>query len=1117
MNMRRQAGAPQNEAGEGRLVGALVLFAFCNGTMRTFMRSAAYALFLASVSATMLPFVYIAAGLLVSLSSFAYLQLARRLALSTLLPIALLVIVLAISLLRLGLAFGNWLPLLWALPIIYETMHVMAGLMLGNSIGRLLNVQQVKRFAGVIASGESAAAVIGGFLTAPLVLWIGTSNLLLLAALATLGALGNMLFVGHRYRQRLAQPVERRQAVSGQTAGLWRNSYVLLTFALLCGAILSYYFVDNIYYAQAQLQFPGAAELAGFIGSFNAVVAISWTLTNAFVVGRVLRRFGLAGALITAPAVLGLGTLALLAAGAWSAPFVVIFWIAVANKLVSKLGYDSFVKVSLNMIYQPLPAGRRLQVQALTEGIVYAGAIAGAGLLLLLLTGVLQLNALQLAGVLLLIVLLWMLVAWRLLREYPRQLLGALSRRSLGSGSDLQLADPGTRAVLRRALRDPQPGVALYALQMLAQGSDDDLAALLPDLLRHPAAAVRTEALRLIEQRGLRQVLSMIRERLPEESDPAVRASALRVLVVLGDAAAVDEALALLNSPMFEVRRNALSGLLRSTDSRSNTAARRALAAWAAADDPAERLLAANCIAEVGEASDKRLLPMLLADDDPAVRRAALLAAGKCADPQLWPAVIAALKEAATARAAASALSSGGASALAASNAAFATADNALRGRIALVWGRMQHAEASALLCANLEQPDQLLRGRILEALLRSNYRPAGAEVVRLQQLMRREAGRAARALAALNDIGDDCELLAAALRGEVAAARERFLLIVGLLSDPQQVARARTALNSASAEQRAYALELLETELAGESRLLAQALLANIPPGQQLQKLAPYAGPALETPDGQFQADRRAARLAELLRDSSGQLRPWTRVCAVYAVAWFAISDLSALIEPLADAPDPLLRETADWVMMRLAQPAVQPGDGNDDGVAVAPNRKGVRPVLSRIEKVLILKTVGIFAETPDEVLADVAELLEEREMPAGTRIFAQGDAGSSMYIIVNGEVRVHDGDHTLNHLYTSEVFGEMALLDPEPRVASVTTVTDTLLLQLEQDAFYQLMDERNEVAHGVIRMLTRHLRARVRDIRELRRQIGAGTTTEPVPGNRLTQQGDGHDPAGF
>lgn len=172
---------------------------------------------------------------------------------------------------------------------------------------------------------------------------------------------------------------------------------------------------------------------------------------------------------------------------------------------------------------------------------------------------------------------------------------------------------------------------------------------------------------------------------------------------------------------------------------------------------------------------------------------------------------------------------------------------------------------------------------------------------------------------------------------------------------------------------------------------------------------------------------------------------------------------------------------------------------------------------MLSRIEKVLILKTVGIFAETPDEVLADVAELLEEREVPTGTQIIAQGDAGTSMYIIVSGEVRVHDGDHTLNHLYTSEVFGEMALLDPEPRVASVTTVTDTLLLQLEQDAFYQLMDERNEVAHGVIRMLTRHLRARVRDIRELRMQIGAGTTTEPLPGNWPTQQGDGHDPAGF
>ena len=152
---------------------------------------------------------------------------------------------------------------------------------------------------------------------------------------------------------------------------------------------------------------------------------------------------------------------------------------------------------------------------------------------------------------------------------------------------------------------------------------------------------------------------------------------------------------------------------------------------------------------------------------------------------------------------------------------------------------------------------------------------------------------------------------------------------------------------------------------------------------------------------------------------------------------------------------------------------------------------------MFSLIEKLLILKTVGIFLETPDDVLADVAGLLDETEVPAGTTIFHKGETGTSMYIIVDGEVRVHDGINTLNHLYARDVFGEMALLDPEPRSASITALADTLLLRLDQAPFYELMDEHNHIARGVIRMLTRHLRARVRDLAEARLQIA--TSAEP------------------
>ena len=150
---------------------------------------------------------------------------------------------------------------------------------------------------------------------------------------------------------------------------------------------------------------------------------------------------------------------------------------------------------------------------------------------------------------------------------------------------------------------------------------------------------------------------------------------------------------------------------------------------------------------------------------------------------------------------------------------------------------------------------------------------------------------------------------------------------------------------------------------------------------------------------------------------------------------------------------------------------------------------------MLLTIEKVIILKSISFFSQIPDEILAEVAANLEEVEIAAGETLFEKGDYGDSMYIIVKGEVRVHDGTHTLNHLGDRDIFGEMAILDPAPRVASVTAVTDTQLLRLDQELLRELMREWVEVAEGIIQVLSQHLRGRVEDLRDLRSQLVAQT----------------------
>lgn len=139
---------------------------------------------------------------------------------------------------------------------------------------------------------------------------------------------------------------------------------------------------------------------------------------------------------------------------------------------------------------------------------------------------------------------------------------------------------------------------------------------------------------------------------------------------------------------------------------------------------------------------------------------------------------------------------------------------------------------------------------------------------------------------------------------------------------------------------------------------------------------------------------------------------------------------------------------------------------------------------MLSVTDKVAILRSVSIFAATPDDILTEVASLLQPVEVKAGEMVIQKGDTGECMYLVVRGRVRVHDGERVIHYLGAADVFGEMALLDAQPRAASVSAEEDTDLFRLDQAVFYALMNNRTEVAHGIILVLSRHLRERVQEM---------------------------------
>lgn len=139
------------------------------------------------------------------------------------------------------------------------------------------------------------------------------------------------------------------------------------------------------------------------------------------------------------------------------------------------------------------------------------------------------------------------------------------------------------------------------------------------------------------------------------------------------------------------------------------------------------------------------------------------------------------------------------------------------------------------------------------------------------------------------------------------------------------------------------------------------------------------------------------------------------------------------------------------------------------------------VAPVesLGLVERVAALHRVELFAGIPGRVLAAVAEAAVEGRVSVGDVLMEEGAVEAHLYVIVEGRVRVHRGERTVVELGPGATVGELAVLVPAPRAASVTAIEPTHVLRVDQAVLDELIVDWPELAHGVIAELVSRLRA--------------------------------------
>jgi CRP/FNR family cyclic AMP-dependent transcriptional regulator len=133
----------------------------------------------------------------------------------------------------------------------------------------------------------------------------------------------------------------------------------------------------------------------------------------------------------------------------------------------------------------------------------------------------------------------------------------------------------------------------------------------------------------------------------------------------------------------------------------------------------------------------------------------------------------------------------------------------------------------------------------------------------------------------------------------------------------------------------------------------------------------------------------------------------------------------------------------------------------------------------LRRDEYLKHLAEVPMFRALSKKELALVAKLGENFTVDPGYELVKEGKRESQFYLIVDGQARVTRGNRTVATLGPGEYFGELALLDPGPRNATVTAVTELEVLELGSREFGGLLEEVPSIARKLLAGLARRLHA--------------------------------------
>lgn len=1048
MSLLQRVLSPIVEVRKEEAVGLVLMFTY------SFLAMAAYNIlkpvtrskFISDLGADNLPYVLLAAGLIIGVLMSAYSWIVARLPQKSALAITQLGMV--------GVLIGFWFLFqtsgAWVSAAFY-LMGLILGILLISQFWTVANLvydaRQAKRLFGFIGGGAPLGGIAGSYIGIEGTARIGTTNLLLISSamlLVSAFLVWTILKRSHVDPAAAAVSADEEKGVKFTEAlSLLRGSKHLQIISL----VISFAAVGA---AIIEQQLNMAAEVSkgqdatDSITIFLAQVQL-WTSTLGFIIqvwltSKIHRYLGIGFALMVLPVSLGASALVMLFNAALWAP-------ALARIADTTLRY-TVDKTTREILFLPLSGDLKLKAKSFVDVTVDRMAKALGGLLLLVLVQPwgLNLNWQQLSYASLTIMALWIFMSLRARRGYIQAFRDSIERRDMRPAEvRLSGADLSTVETLLQELSSTQVSRVLYAIDMLESLDKGNLVT--PLLLYHESPEVRERALRtLAETRSdiAGQWIPQVRRALGDPNG-AVRAAALRALSALSHEDARSVARPLLADADPRTRATAAVALAVSTEASDLKAAEATLGdiiSNSGDEGRGARLEVAAALGQVKDPRFQRLLIPLLYDPDPEVAEEAMESVRRTgtADFMFVPVLVSLLRNRHLKGRAREVLVSYGEDVIEPLSFFMddPNEDVWIRRHIPATISMITSQKAVDALARRLDDPDGFLRYKVIAALgrLRRADPALTFPADRIEAAIVREARHYFTHLSLWSnlktrgDVPDDA-LMATALREKIARTNDRIYELLALVYPPADIAAAQWTLTYGDPRNRASASEYLDNLLTGTIRKMVMPIVEDMPLEQRVRR-------------GNVLIRTRPRDVEETLLQLINDDDQVVSACAIDLVRQRRMWSLAGDIEHVLahrDVRDWFVFEAASWALAEQRMPAERRRE-----LWLEPLPAAV--LASELRRLPLFSSVSV-----DELFRIAGASKQVRHEP-GTTLLVERAVPDVLHVLLDGQVVVSSDRRQSETITAPSAFGFLEILQSKPmrRTVRTTGIAVTLVLTAEE-----------------------------------------------------------------